>query len=123
MLVQLPRDRLVGRVRDGIRLPLWQPPRRSVHQRRRFLHVAVGVIHALWHAVVADREMHQAALCLRAPVAVGRYVDAAHRIGLVTTAGGVDADRGLMRDGMLLNFHDVMTSHPPMMAMFRNLNL
>src|SRR5256885_3006763 len=55
--------------------------------------------------------MHQAALCLRAPVAVGRHVDAAHRISLVTLAGGVDADRDVMQERMCLVAH-IMVSLP-----------
>ena len=111
MLVQLAGDRLVGGAHDGVRLPSRQPPGRGVDQRRRLLDVAVGVIDALRHAVVADREMHQAALRLRAPVAVGRHVDAAHRIGLVTLAGGVDADRDVVQDGMRLVVHGIVSFH------------
>jgi hypothetical protein len=69
------------------------------------------VIDALRHAIVADREMHKAALGLRAPVAVGRHVDAAHRVRLVTLAGGVDADRDVAQGGMLLAFHGIVSFH------------
>src|SRR5277367_6843539 len=49
--------------------------------------------------------MNQAALRLRAPVTVGRHVDAAHRIGLVTLAGSVDTNRDVTQDRMLLVIH------------------
>ena len=98
VLVELAGDRLVGGAHDRVRLPLREPPGRGVDQRRRLLDIAVGVIDALRHAIVADREMHKAALGLRAPVAVGRHVDAAHGVGLVTPAGGVDADRDVVQD-------------------------
>ena len=111
MLVQLAGDRLVGGARDGIRLPLRQPPGGRIDQRRRLLDVAVGVVDALRHAIVADREMHQAALRLRPPVAVGRHVDVAHRIGLATLASGVDADRRVVQHWMILMIHGTVSCH------------
>jgi len=69
------------------------------------------VIDALRHTVVADREMHEAALSLRAPVPVGRYVDAAHGIGLMTLAGGIDADPGIAQGGMLSVIHGIVSYH------------
>jgi len=44
-------------------------------------------------------------------VAVGRHVDATHRIGLVTLAGCVDADRDVVQGGMLLAFHGIVSFH------------
>jgi hypothetical protein len=86
-------------------------PGHGVDQRRRLLDVAVGAIDALRHAVIADREMHKAALGLRAPVAVGWHVDAAHGVRLATLAGGVDADRDVAQGGMLLAFHGIFSFH------------
>ena len=54
---------------------------------------------------------NKAALGLRAPVAVGRHVDAAHRIGLVTLAGRVDADRDVPQDGDALDIHVAFAFH------------
>ena len=51
-----------------------------VDQRRRLLHVPVGVVDGLGHVVIADREVDQRPLGLRAPVVLGRYLDRAHRI-------------------------------------------
>ena len=82
MLVELAGDRLVGRAHDRVGLPLREPPGRGVDQGRRLFDIAIGVVDALWHAVVADREMYEAALGLRSPIAVGRHLDLAHRVGL-----------------------------------------
>src|SRR5690242_21109671 len=49
--------------------------------------------------------MHQAALRLRTPIAVGRNIDAAHRIGLLTLVGCVDTDRYVTQDRMSLIVH------------------
>ena len=87
MLVELAGDRLVGGTHDGVRLPLRQPAGRGIDQCRRLLDIAVGVIDALWHPVVADREMDEAALRLRPPIAVGRHLDLAHRVGLAPHSG------------------------------------
>src|SRR5690242_11687876 len=92
MPVELARDCLVGRTRNGFCLPLWKPTGRAVDQRRRLLNVAVGVIDALGHVVIANREVAEAALRLRTPVPVGRDLDTAHRVGLVALTGGVDAN-------------------------------
>src|SRR5215831_1311649 len=109
MVIKLAGNRLVGRARDGVRLPWWEPPRRGVDKRGRFLDVTVAVIDTLRHPVVADGEMHQAALRLRAPVAVGGHVNAAHRIGLVPLTGGVDTEGNVVQDGMRLVFHRVVS--------------
>ena len=45
-------------------------------------------ITAVGHAVVADREVVQRALGLRAPVAVGGHLDRAHAVGLGAGAAG-----------------------------------
>ncbi len=109
MIVELARDRLIGGMHDRVGLPLREPTGRSVDLRRRFLDVAIGVIDALWHAVVADREMDEAALRLRAPIAVGRHVDAAHRVGLVPHSGGVDADRDVVNGGLHFIAHGMIS--------------
>jgi hypothetical protein len=98
MRVELAGDRFLGGADDGIGLPARQPSGGGIDQRRRLLDIAIGVIEALGHAVVADREMLEAALGLGAPVAVGRHVDTAHGIGLMAPAGGVDADGNILQD-------------------------
>jgi hypothetical protein len=55
--------------------------------------------------------VNKAALGLRAPIAVGWHVDAAHGIRLVTLAGGVDADWDVAQGGMLLVFHGIVSFH------------
>ena len=107
MLIQLARDCLVGGAHDRIGFPLREPPGGGVDQRRRFLDEAIGVIDPLRHAIVADCKMQKAALGLRAPVAVGWHVDAAHGIRLVTLAGGLDADRDIMQGEMFVAIHGV----------------
>ena len=57
MLVELAGDRLVGGAHDRVGLPLREPSGRGVDQCRRLLDIAIGVIDALRHAIVADREM------------------------------------------------------------------
>src|SRR4029077_2394270 len=110
--VELAPDRLVGSAHDGLRLPLRQPPCRGVDRCSRLLDIAIGVIDALWHPVVADREMDEAALRLRPPIAVGRHLDLAHRVGLAPCSGRVNADRDIVRFGMGLVVH-VMTPWAP----------
>src|SRR2546430_389398 len=63
------------------------------------------MINALRHPVVADREMDQAALRLRPPIAVGRHLDFAHGVGLPAHSGRANADRGLAKFGMGLVVH------------------
>ena len=54
MVVELARDRLVGRLYDGVRLPLGQPSLARIDKGAGFLDVAVDVLDFLWHLVVAD---------------------------------------------------------------------
>jgi hypothetical protein len=42
---------------------------------------------------------------------VGWHVDAAHRVRLLTLASGVDADRDVVQDRMLLVFHGIVSFH------------
>jgi len=79
MLVQLAADRLVGSAQNGVRVPLRQPSGRSIHERRRLFDVTIGAVHAFRHAVVANREMDEAALRLRTPITIGGHLDFAHR--------------------------------------------
>src|SRR5262249_27825074 len=50
-------------------------------------------------------KMDEAALGLGAPVPVGRHIDAAHGVGLMAFAGGVDPDWHEMQRGMRLGGH------------------
>ena len=110
MLIQLARDRLVGGAHDRVGLPLRESPGLGVDQRRSFLDKAIGVVDALRHAIVADREVQKAALGLRTPIAIGGHVDAAHGIRLVTLAPGLDADRDVAQGGLFLTIHGVSPS-------------
>ena len=109
VVVEQAPDRLVGGAHDRAGLPLRQAAGRRIDQCRGLFDIAIGVIDALWHAVVADREMHQAALGLRAPIAVGRHLDFAHRVGLVPLPGGANADRDLVNGGLHLVAHDMIS--------------
>src|SRR6516162_6345643 len=100
MVVELAGDRLVGGANDGLCLPLRQPPGRGVDQRSRLLDIAIGAINSLRHPVVADREIHQAALRLRSPIAVGRDFDFAHRVGFAPGSSRTNANRDIVRFGM-----------------------
>jgi hypothetical protein len=105
VLVELARDRLVGAANYSFRLPLRQPAGRGIDQCCRLLDIAIGVINARRHAVVADREMDQAALRLGSPIAVGRHLDFAHRVGFAAGSGCANADRGVVRFVMGLVVH------------------
>src|SRR6516165_7152976 len=105
MGIELARNGLVGCTHDRLRFPLRQSFRRGIDQCRCLLNVAIGVIDALWHLVVADGEMDEAALRLRSPIAVGGYLDIAHRIGLAPHSGRIDADRDLTQDRISLLVH------------------
>ena len=96
MLVEHAFDCLVGGMYDRVRLPLGQPAGCGIDQCRRLLDIAVGVVNALWHSIVTDREMDEAALRLRPPIAICRHLDLAHRVGLAPHPRRVDADRGLV---------------------------
>jgi hypothetical protein len=84
ILVKLARDGLVRRTNDGLLLPSGQTASLMVDESARFLHVAIGVVDGLWHAVVADGEVLQGTLGLGAPVAVGRHHDLAHAVEFFT---------------------------------------
>src|SRR6266571_3050613 len=64
----------------------------GVHDSRRLLHIAVGVIDLLGHAVVADVEVLEAALGLGAPVPIGRNLNVAEAVELPPHPGGIEAD-------------------------------
>src|SRR6266404_1713897 len=75
--------------------PVW-----LIDHCRRLLDIAIGVINAFWHPVVADREIDETALRLRSPIAVGRHLDFAHRVGFASHSGRTNADRDVVRLGM-----------------------
>ena len=104
MLVELAPNGLVGAAYDRLRFLLRQSADRGIDQCRRLFYIAVGVIDALRHPILADREMHEAALRLRSPIAVGRHPDLAYRIGLTPYPGRIDAARDLMQDRCVGSF-------------------
>src|SRR5262249_43068857 len=72
----------------------------AVHLRGRLLEDRHPADHRLRHAVVADGEVVERALGLRAPVVLGRHLDGTHRVRL--RAGG--------RDTRLATFAHVLRS-------------
>jgi hypothetical protein len=70
------------------------------------------VIHLLRHPVVADVEVLQAALGLRAPVPVGGYLNLAQAVELPPHPGGIQADRQIEDLGYFVAGirHDVQPS-------------
>jgi hypothetical protein len=93
VLVQLPGDHLVGDPLDQLGLPSRQPSGAAVDDRGGLLDLAVGVVDGLGHPVVADGEVDERPLGLRAPVLVGGHLDLAHRIGLDPRPLDRQADR------------------------------
>jgi hypothetical protein len=91
--VQLAADDFAGDPADQVGLPSGQPPGAGVDDRGSLLDVAVGVVDGLGHAVVADIEVDQRPLCLRAPVVVGRDLHLAERVALGPGARGLQPDR------------------------------
>src|SRR5690606_3025124 len=91
--VELAADDLVGGHDDRLGEVRVEPAVGGVHERSGLLHVAVGVVDGLRHAVFADREVDQRPLRLRAPVALGRDLDGAHRVVLDAGAARAGADR------------------------------
>ena len=91
--IEGPADHLVTHPLDQLPLPGRQPPGPGIYQGRRFLYVAVGVVHLLRHLVVADVEVLQAPLGLRPPVPVGRHLHRAQAVELLPHPGGLQADR------------------------------
>ena len=81
MLVELARDHFIARLHDELRLVGGQLAEILIDQRGGFLEDAERANHLARHDVVADIEMKQRALCLRAPVLIGGHFNLAHRIG------------------------------------------
>ena len=67
-----------------------------------FLDGAVGVVNLLGHLVVANGEVDQAALRLRAPVLVSGHLHLTHAVELPALAVRVEADGNVPRGGGLL---------------------
>src|SRR6185436_12420724 len=93
LVIKLARYRLVGRLDDRFGAPWLQPPGLLVDQRACLLNQTVGSVYLDGHAVVADREMLQRALRLRAPVLISGDVDVAEAVEFASRTGGVDRDR------------------------------
>src|SRR5215469_8320525 len=98
-VVQLAVYDLARHALDQVSQPAWQPPGPAVDVRRGLLHVPVGVVDLLGHAVVTDREVNQGPLRLRTPVPVRRYVDRAHGVGLPAGARCGEANRQVTYPG------------------------
>jgi hypothetical protein len=99
VIVELACDRLVGGMHNGVGLPLRQPSGGRVDQCRRLLDIAIGATDRLWQPIVADREMDEAPLGLRPPVAVavGRQLDLVHRVSLSPHPGPANTDREIVQ--------------------------
>ena len=95
MIVELARDRLVGRAHDGAGLPGRQTALRLIDQRAGFLDDAVGMVDGLRHAVVADREVDQRTRRLGAIVSVGGNLDRSHRVEFGACALVGQSDRNV----------------------------
>ena len=93
--VQLAADHLIADPLDQLPLPGRQPPGRGVHHRGRLLHIPVRVVHLHRHPVVADVEVLQAALGLRAPVPVRGHLHIAQAVELAPHPGGVQPNRNV----------------------------
>src|SRR5262245_32597989 len=74
------RDDLVGGPYDGLCVVVGQEPQVPVHERARLLEDPEGVDHLAGEALAPDAKVLERALGLRAPVPVGRHLDAAHRV-------------------------------------------
>jgi hypothetical protein len=81
MIVELALDHFIARIYDKLKFVVAQLSELVIHQRASFFQNAESADHFAWHHVIADVEMAQRALCLRAPVAIGGDLDRAHRIG------------------------------------------
>src|SRR5256714_355185 len=82
VLVQLPLDHLVRRAHDEPRLVGGELAQLLVDDGGGLLQDAERAYHLARHRVVADAEVVERALGLRAPVAVGGDLDLAHRVAL-----------------------------------------
>src|SRR6476659_8697112 len=80
LVIKLARYRLVGRLDDRFGTPWLQPPGLFVDHRACLLDQTVGSVYPDGHVVVADREVLQRALRLRAPVLVSGDVDVAEAV-------------------------------------------
>ncbi len=118
VVVELAGDHLVSGLDDRIGTPLLESLRLGIDERGRLLDVAVRVIDRLGHVVVADREVLQRALCLRAPpIPVGGYVDVAHGVEFLALTGRVDANRHVL-DRLVLGSRLVLAvSHLILLAL------
>ena len=124
VLVQLAGDGLVGRANDGVRLPFGQTAGLVVDQRARLLHVAVGVVDGLGHAVVADGEVLQRTLGLGAPVAVGRHHDLAHAVEFFTFPDSGNANGKILQSRRGIGVQgDLHSRIPPTKGMMVELAL
>jgi hypothetical protein len=88
LAVQRPADDLIADPLDQLPLPGRQAPGLGVQRGGGLLHIAVGVVDLDRHPVLADAEVLQAALRLRAPVPVRGHLDLAQAVELPPHPGG-----------------------------------
>ena len=100
VFVELAGDHLVGGPDDRIGAALLQSPGACVHQGSCLLHIAIGVVRRLRHEIVATRKVLKRSLGLRAPIAIGRHLDSADAVELLTFTGRLDADRQVLQRWM-----------------------
>ncbi len=82
VIVEVPRDHFLRRLDDEIRPPFVKPAEIVVRQRRGLLDRSEGMHDLDRNAIVADREVLERALRLRAPVAVGGDLDLTQTVRL-----------------------------------------
>ena len=90
-----PADHLIAHPLDQLRPSTPAAARPGVDHGGGLFHVSVGVVHLLRHPVMADVEMLQAALGLRAPVLVRGHLDFAQAVELSPHSGGVQPYRNV----------------------------
>ena len=112
--VECASDNLIRHASNELSLP---PRRRTdfgVDQRGGLLDVRVGATDLDRHPVVADGEVDERALRLRAPVVFGGDVDGPHRVGLGAEAGCARPDSKIKHAGWLRRIvfaHDDLLAH------------
>src|SRR6266436_5030929 len=87
VIVQLADNYFIGSLFDEPQLVAREFPKFMIDDCGGFFENAQGADHFARHAIVADSEMDQAALGLRAPILVRGHFNLAHGIGFETTAG------------------------------------
>jgi hypothetical protein len=82
VVIELAVDHLLGGAHDGLAAARIEHPEREVHLGGGAFDDGERVDQRDRHALVADAQVAQRALGLRPPIAFGRHVDRAERVGL-----------------------------------------